>query len=327
MTPQVQKLGPDPTAAGKRLDKYLAEKLAGVSRARLQQWIQQGHVRLSDPAKAGWLNLSRVKPRLLLSGEEIIEVTCPVLPAGGAGLQAQPEDIPIEVLYEDDDLVVVNKPAGMVVHAGAGVRGGTLVNALLHHVGQLASVGGALRPGIVHRLDRGTSGVLLVAKTDAAHLKLSDQFRRRQVEKRYIALVHGRIKTDRGSISLPVARDRVRRVRMTTRRREGREARTEYRVLRRLDGFTLVEASLLTGRTHQIRVHFSAMRHPVVGDTLYGASRQIRVGGVSLPALGRNFLHAALVRFRHPVGGRWMEINAALPPELVAFQRELEKAL
>lgn len=326
MNPLVQELSPDPAAAGKRLDKYLAEKLAGVSRARLQQWIKQGRVRLADGR--GEVDRNLVKPRLVLSGKESIEVEWPrPVGAGAAGLQARPEDIPIEILYEDDDLVVVNKPAGMVVHAGAGVRGGTLVNALLHHVGKLASVGGPLRPGIVHRLDRGTSGVLIVAKTDAAHLKLSEQFRLRQVEKRYVALVHGRIKNDTGSVTLPVARDRVRRVRMTTRRREGREARTEYRVLRRLDGFTLVEATLHTGRTHQIRVHFSALGHPVVGDTLYGAPRQVRLGGVSLPVLGRNFLHAALVRFRHPVDGRWMEIKAELPPGLIVFQRELEKAL
>ncbi len=326
MNPLVQKLGPDGAAAGKRLDKYLAQQLPGVSRARLQQWIKQGRVRLADTR--GALAANRVKPRLLLSGQESIEVEWPrAVGAGGAGLPAQPEDIAIEILYEDDEVVVVNKPAGMVVHAGAGVRGGTLVNALLHHVGQLASIGGPLRPGIVHRLDRGTSGALIVAKTDAAHLKLSEQFRLRQVEKRYLALVHGRIKSDRGSITLPVARDRVRRVRMTTRRREGRQARTEYRVLGRLDGFTLVEATIPTGRTHQIRVHFSALGHPVVGDTLYGASRQIRLGGTRLPGLGRNFLHAALVRFRHPVDGRWMEIKAALPPELMAFQRALEKAL
>lgn len=324
MNPVVQKLAPDPAAAGKRLDKYLAEKLPGVSRARLQQWIKQGHVRLLS--SNGAIHPEHVKPRLLLTGKESIEVEWPPSPAG-AELQAQPEDIPIEILYEDNDVVVVNKPAGLVVHAGAGVRRGTLVNALLHRVGRLASIGGPTRPGIVHRLDRGTSGVLIAAKTDAAHLKLSEQFRLRQVEKIYITLVHGRIKSDTGSVALPVARDRVRRVRMTTRRREGREARTEYRVLRRLDGFTLVEAILHTGRTHQIRVHFSALGHPVVGDTLYGAARQIRVGGTTLPALGRNFLHAALVRFRHPADGRRMEIKAALPPELVVFQKELEKAL
>ena len=323
MKPLVQKLDPDPAAAGKRLDKYLAEKFPEVSRARLQGWIKQGYVKLSGAN--GEANPERVKPRLLLTGEESIEVEWPATTAA-AELQAQPEDIPIEILYEDDDLVVVNKPAGMVVHAGAGVRRGTLVNALLHRIGQLASVGVPARPGIVHRLDRGTSGVLIVAKTDAAHLKLSEEFRLRQVEKRYLALVHGRLKSDHGTIGLPVARDRVRRVRMTTRRREGREARTEYRVVRRLDGFTLVEAILHTGRTHQIRVHFSALGHPVVGDTLYGAPRQIRVGRTTLPPLGRNFLHAALVRFRHPADGRLMEIKASLPPELVTFQNELEKA-
>jgi 23S rRNA pseudouridine1911/1915/1917 synthase len=166
-----------------------------------------------------------------------------------------------------------------------------------------------------------------VAKSDAAHLKLSEQFRRRQIEKRYIAMVHGRIKSDSGSISLPVARDRVRRVRMTTRRREGREARTGYRVLRRLDGFTLVEATLHTGRTHQIRVHFSALGHPVVGDTLYGAPRAIRMGKTSLGPLGRNFLHAASVRFHHPSDDRVMEIRAPLPPELVAFEKQLGRAV
>jgi 23S rRNA pseudouridine1911/1915/1917 synthase len=225
----------------------------------------------------------------------------------------------------------VNKPAGMTVHAGAGAteeerNRGTLVNALLHHFAQLSSVGGEMRPGIVHRLDKATSGLLVVAKSDEAHRRLASQFVRRQVKKKYIALVHGWMKQDRGTISTSISRDRMRRTRMTTLRSGGREAVTHYKVERRLDSpygkFTLLEVQIDTGRTHQIRVHLASLRHPVVGDTLYGAPRELRskTGNLALP---RNFLHAASLQFQHPRTGEALSFAAHLPAELADFLQGL----
>ena len=300
--------------AGFRLDLYLAARLPGLSRTRVQELIDEGRVKVNGAA---------VKPSHRITADEIIEAE--ILPR--PPLEAVPEDIPLEVLYEDEDLIVVNKPAGMVVHAGAGAARGTLVNALLHRGNALSTAGGPLRPGIVHRLDRGTSGVLVVARTDIAHRHLGEQFRARRVEKIYLALVHGRVAQDRGSIGLPIARDLRRRTRMTARRREGREARTDWRVLLRLGVYTLVEVDLHTGRTHQIRVHFSALHHPVVGDALYGAPRQVRAGWETPPPLGRNFLHAARIALVHPLTGKPLVVRAPLPPELREYLVRLAAAL
>ena len=300
--------------AGQRLDRYLAAHLPELSRTRVQELIDEGRVRVQGSAAR--------RAHRVAAGEAIEVEILPRPP-----LKAVPEAIPIEILYEDEDLVVVNKPAGMVVHAGAGASSGTLVNALLHRLPKLSAVGGPLRPGIVHRLDRGTSGVLVVARHDEAHRQLAEQFRARRVEKTYLALIHGNPKQDAGTIGLPIARDLRRRTRMTTRRREGREARTDWRVLARLDGLTLVEVRLHTGRTHQIRVHFSALGHPVVGDTLYGAPRQARASRQTLPPLGRNFLHAARIRFVHPRRAGAVEVRAPLPPELRAYLEQLAEAL
>jgi 23S rRNA pseudouridine1911/1915/1917 synthase len=313
-TPAQQRFLVTPEDAGQRLDRYLAARLPELSRTRLQELIDEGRVRVEGRAAR--------RAHRVAAGEAIEVEVLPRPP-----LRAVPEDIPLEILYEDEDLVVVNKPAGMIVHAGAGTATGTLVNALLHRLGQLSGVGGQLRPGIVHRLDRGTSGVLVVARHDEAHRQLAEQFRVRRVEKTYLALVHGSLKHDAGSIDLPVARDLRRRTRMTARRRQGREARTDWRVLARLDGFTLVEVSLHTGRTHQIRVHFSALGHPVVGDALYGAPRQVRAGRQTLPPLGRNFLHAARIRFQHPRRAEAVEVRAPLPSELRAYLEGLARAL
>ena len=297
-----------------RLDRYLAARLPELSRTRIQELIDEGRVRVNGSSVR---RSHRVAP-----GEAIEAEVLPRPP-----LAAVPEDIPVEILYEDEDLVVVNKPAGMVVHAGAGTARGTLVNALLHRLGELSTSGGLLRPGIVHRLDRGTSGALVVARNDAAHRQLAEQFRARRVAKTYLALVHGALERDAGTIGLPIARDFRRRTRMTARRREGREARTDWRVLARLDGFTLVEVGLRTGRTHQIRAHFSALRHPVVGDTLYGAPRQGCAGRQTLPPLGRNFLHAARIAFVHPRRAEPVEVRAPLPAELRDYLERLAEAL
>jgi 23S rRNA pseudouridine1911/1915/1917 synthase len=243
-------------------------------------------------------------------------------------LRAIAEEIPLDIVYEDDDLAVINKPAGMMVHAGAGAtederNRGTLVNALLHRFGQLSGVSGELRPGIVHRLDKATSGLIVVAKNDDAHRKLAAQFARRVVKKTYIALVHGWMKQDRGTISSSISRDRVRRTRMTTKSSGGREAITHYTVQERLDSnygkFTLLEVRIDTGRTHQIRVHLASLRHPVAGDTLYGAPREISAkngAGISLP---RNFLHAAALQLQHPRSGEAMSFARPLPQELQEF--------
>ena len=282
-----------------------------MSRSRLQELVRGGQARGAGDAVR--------RPGLRLRGGERIELTLVERPP----LAAAPEAIPLRGLYEDDDLVAVDKPAGMTVHPGAGARSGTLVNALLHRYGRLSSAGGPLRPGIVHRLDKPTSGVLLVAKNDEAHARLAEQFRRRLLEKRYLALVHGRLPRAHDTIRLPVARDLVRRTRMTTRRRQGRAALTEYRVLGSAGGFTLAEALLHTGRTHQIRVHFAALGHPVVGDTLYGAPRELRWGNVTRPTLNRIFLHAARLRFQHPRTGKVVEVRAELPAELEELLRAL----
>ena len=298
-------------ARPQRLDHFLAAQLPEVSRSRLQELVRGGQARVAGDAVR--------RPGLRLRGGERIELTLVERPP----LAAVPEAIPLRVLYEDDDLLAVDKPAGMTVHPGAGARAGTLVNALLHRYGRLSSAGGPLRPGIVHRLDKPTSGVLLVAKNDEAHARLAEQFRRRQLEKRYLALVHGRLPRAHDTIRLPVARDLVRRTRMTTRRRQGRAALTEYRVLGAAGGFTLAEALLHTGRTHQIRVHFAALGHPVVGDTLYGAPRELRWGNVTRPTLNRIFLHAARLRFQHPRTGKVVEVRAELPAELEELLRAL----
>lgn len=284
---------------GKRLDVFLQERLPEYSRSRLQQWVKAGRVRVEGAAE---------RPSYRLRGGEAVEVE----PAEPPPLKAIPEDLPVRVLYEDADVVAVDKPAGMVVHAGAGCRTGTLVNALLHRFGALSGVGGEARPGIVHRLDRHTSGVLLVARHDSAHRRLAGQFAARQVEKVYLALVHGRVKADAGRIEKPIARDRVRRVRMTARLARGRSALTEYRVLRRWEGFTLLEVRIRTGRTHQIRAHFSSLGHPVAGDRLYGAPA--RVAG--RPPLERFFLHAHRIGFAQPSTGDPVTVVSPLPAEL-----------
>jgi 23S rRNA pseudouridine1911/1915/1917 synthase len=287
--------------AGRRLDHWLHQQLPEYSRSRIQEWIKSGHVRLNGgDARAS---------HALRDGDSV-----EVEPVAPPPLDAVAEDIPLVVLYEDDDVVAIDKPAGMVVHAGAGVHSGTLVNALVHRFGQLSGVGGALRPGIVHRLDRFTSGVLLVAKNDAAHRKLAEQFAGREIEKHYLTLVHGSPARETGRIDRPIARDPVRRVRMTARLDEGRAAWSEYRVLRRFAKFTFVEVKIGTGRTHQIRVHLSSIGHPVAGDTLYGAPKQ---------EFGRYFLHAHRIRFRQPTSGKEIEVVSPLPADLEAWLESL----
>lgn len=301
---------------GERLDRFLATHLPELSRTRIQSLVDYGRVTVNGAT-------GKRSHRVQSGDAVVIEIPAPV--ASGA----QPESIPLEILYQDDDLAVVNKPAGMIVHPGAGAKGGTMVNALLHQFGsqgELSSIGGELRPGIVHRLDRETSGALLIARNDLAHRALAEQFSLHKIEKTYVALLHGNLSENAGRIELPVARDLHRRIRMTTRRREGRAARTDWRVRLRIPGYTFVEADLHTGRTHQIRVHFSALGHPVVGDTLYGAPRQPKIASTPMPRLGRNFLHAARIKFLHPTSGKGIEVRAPLLAELANYLRVLAQS-
>lgn len=293
-----------PVDRGKRLDQFLRERLPQYSRARLQDWIEQRRV---------LVNGSPEKRSFLLKGTERIHVQ----PGELAPLRATPEDLPLDVLYEDADVIAINKPAGMVVHTGAGQHSGTLVNALLHRFGKLSTAGGDLRPGIVHRLDRFTSGVILVARNDTAHRNLAGQFASREVEKIYLALVHGRVKNDQGSITTPIARDPIRRIRMTARLATGRKASTSYQVLKRFDKFTFLEVKIGTGRTHQIRVHLASIGHPVVGDKLYGAPAS---------TLGRYFLHARQITFTSPSTGERIALSAPLPPDLEDYLVSVQAA-
>ncbi len=314
-------------AAGQRLDAWLAAQMEGVSRERVKLLLTQEKVRLDGGS-------ARASYRL--RGGETIEVLGDPAPKP---LKAFAEEIPLRVVYEDDDLSVIDKPAGMMVHAGAGAtEAGTLVNALLHRYRTLSSTGGELRPGVVHRLDKHTSGLIIVARNDAAHAQLAEMFSRRQIKKTYLALVHGAVKQERGTIDAPIARDLVRRTRMTTRREGGaRHAVSHYTVVRRIRSrfaaFTLVSVRIETGRTHQIRVHLASIGHPVVGDTLYGAPGRVadatpRKKNDPEPetlTLERNFLHAAELEFAHPRTGKPMRLESPLPEELGEFLERIER--
>jgi 23S rRNA pseudouridine1911/1915/1917 synthase len=312
--PQLEFIVPE-DQEGTRLDRYLADQLPQLSRVRVQELMDEGRVLVEGTAR---------KPSYRVIAGESIAIDIPE----AIESTLAPEDIPLTILYQDDQVAVIDKPAGMIVHPGAGEATGTLASALLYKFGGLANlsgIGGPLRPGIVHRLDKGTSGALVVALTNQAHLQLIEQFAEREIEKTYVALLHGNVKGDSGRIELPVARDLRHRGRMTARRRDGRPARTDWTVRMRMPGFTLVSAQLHTGRTHQLRVHFSSQGNPVVGDTLYGAPREPHAGGQTLEPLGRNFLHAARLRFVHPGTQLPVEARAKLPAELVAYARELAR--
>ena len=298
-----------PENAGTRLDAFLATRLADVSRATIQKAIQSGDCLVNDRStKASY------KVR---AGDEI-QLELPEV----APLEAAPENIPLNILYEDDELLVVYKPAGMVVHPGAGVSSGTLANALVYHFNQLSQAN-SLRPGIVHRLDAGTSGLMVVAKTDRAHQHLAAQFETRTVEKHYTALVYGAIKTDSGRIDAPIGRDPRNRVKMAVRPvGQGRPALTLYRVVKRFADFTLLDVEIKTGRTHQIRVHLAHIKSPIMGDATYDGGRVSTVKDARLRSaiekLGRPFLHAASLCFVHPQGSR-MEFQADLSEDLQRF--------
>jgi 23S rRNA pseudouridine1911/1915/1917 synthase len=300
----------DDERAGERLDRYLADAVPGLSRSQAQRLIDDGHVCVEG---------RQAKANLALKAGDVIHVTLPE----PAPTTAVAEDIPLPVLYEDSDIVVVDKPAGMVVHPAAGHTSGTLVNALLHHVDDLSGIGGELRPGIVHRLDKGTSGVMVVAKHDAAHEALAAQFHDRHVEKEYVALVWGVVQAGR-RIDLPIGRDPNDRQKMSARARRARSAVTRITKADHLRGVTLCHVAIHTGRTHQIRVHLSAIGHPVVGDATYGGVKA-RVAQDLRPVLrlDRPFLHAARLAFTHPTDGRPLAFDAPLPADLQSVLDEL----
>jgi 23S rRNA pseudouridine1911/1915/1917 synthase len=326
-----------PEGAGQRLDQFLVTQLDGVSRSRVQLLLEQGDVLLDG---------AHPKASYKLRGGESITITGEPHPAP---LKATAEDIPLNVVFEDANLAVIDKPAGMMVHAGSGQtedarHRGTLVNALLHRFQALSSTSGELRPGIVHRLDKDTSGLIIVAKNDRTHAALAQMFSSRQIRKTYIALVHGAVERQKGTITAAIGRDPVRRTRMTTKVQENaRAAVSHYEVVRRLatrfGKFTLVRVRIETGRTHQIRVHMASIGHPVVGDTLYGAAGQLgdqeamqaaqskaarRKSNPEQLRLGRNFLHAAELEFSHPVSGKPLALAAPLPEALESFLLRLE---
>lgn len=293
-------------SAGERLDSFLAARVEGWSRARLHRLIEDADVLINgETAKPSY----RVRP----ADEIEIELT----PSPSESFV--PENIPIDVVYEDQDLIVINKPAGMVVHPAAGNPSGTLANALAFRFRELSISGGAARPGIVHRLDKGTSGLMVVAKTEAAHEDLSNQFRAREVFKSYVALVHGQVEKRKGQIDQPIARDPRNRIRMAV-VRAGRPALSMYKVREAFDRFTLLDVELKTGRTHQIRVHLASMKHPVVGDDVYGGGRDKTIADAeikrSVAKLSRQFLHAAQLGFRQPTTHKSLKFISALPPDL-----------
>jgi 23S rRNA pseudouridine1911/1915/1917 synthase len=293
------------TLPSERLDTYLRAKFPAVSRGAIQRLIEEGHIRV---------NGRTVKPTHTPRAGEQVEVHWPEPKTA----EAQPEDLPLSILYEDDRLLVVNKAPGLVVHPAGGHEEHTLVNALLHHcAGQLSGIGGVARPGIVHRLDKETSGCLVVAKNDDTHLALSAQFASRKVEKIYHAIVCGEMQRDEGQIRAAIARHPSHRKRMAVDEGLGREARTSYRVLERLQGATLAEAILHTGRTHQIRVHFQFLGYPLVGDSTYGNRQNQRLSDLTGYAAPRQMLHAFKLSFTHPQTGKRMTFNAPQPEDFL----------
>jgi 23S rRNA pseudouridine1911/1915/1917 synthase len=314
---------------GQRLDRFLVSVLADQSRSQIQRLIADGHVAIKAGARRGGPAASAKAPadrsgppakaNLAMREGDVISIDVPE----PAESELASEALPLEILYQDEDLAVLNKPAGMVVHPGAGHASGTLVNALLHHLGDLSGIGGERRPGIVHRLDRGTSGVMVVAKHDAAHQDLARQFEQREVEKEYIALVWGTVQAGR-RIDAAIGRDPVNRQKMSARARHARTAVTRITRARHLPGLTLCQVAIHTGRTHQIRVHLSAIGHPIVGDAMYGGVHRRVAGDIrAVQRLQRPFLHAARLAFTHPRDQRRLEFVAPLPEDLMDVLEDL----
>lgn len=294
---------------GRRIDTFLSEK-TGLTRSQIQKLIEKGNV---------LVNGSRVKQNYKIKHGDTIALSLPE--EKHAGLI--PEPIPIEILYKDKQLAVVNKPAGMVVYPAAGHNRGTLMNALLYHCKKLATIGGPLRPGVVHRLDKDTSGVMVVALDDAAYYNLVEQFKHRTINRKYIALVYGNLKEDKGEIALQIGRSESDRKKMSTKVKRGKEAITGWNVIERFGNATLIEARLGTGRTHQIRVHFASIGHPVLGDRTYGKKTELEINRKKKISFPRQMLHAGLLGFTHPMTGEYIEFSSPIPSDMALALSEL----
>jgi len=296
----------DESSHGMRLDKFLAANVPGLSRSRLQNLVETGMVELSGR--------NILKPGKKLSTGEKITLSIP----RPEPLDLSPEDIPLDILFEDRHLIVINKPPGMVVHPGAGNTSGTLVHALLARCQDLSGIGGKLRPGIVHRLDKDTSGIMVAAKTDQAHTVLTEMFKKRLLKKKYTALIQGQMPDSSGVISLPIGRHPQRRTRMSVNFRNGRESVTGYKVVKNLGSHQMLDLRLHTGRTHQIRVHLSHLGHPLLGDKAYGGPAIIRAANGEQLVIGRQMLHSGHLEFIHPVSNETVSLHAPLPDDMAA---------
>lgn len=279
---------------GERIDRFLSEEIADLSRSYIQKLLKEGSISVNG-------NAVKANYRVNAGDEILVEIPEPEAP------DILPEDIPLDILYEDDDILIVNKPKGMVVHPAPGHYSHTLVNAVLYHCGsRLSGINGVLRPGIVHRIDMDTTGSLLICKNDRAHQILAEELKEHSITRRYHAIVHGNLKEDTGTVNAPIGRHPVDRKKMSTKSPSGRHAVTHYRVLERFGDFTYIECELETGRTHQIRVHMSSIGHPILGDAVYGPARcPFRLQGQTL--------HAKILGIRHPSTGEYMEFDAPLP--------------
>lgn len=293
-----------------RLDTFISSK-SGLSRSYIQKLIKQGLLIVNSRTE---------KARYKIRHGDLIELTIPDEPQ----VTLIPEEIHLEVIWEDRHIIVVNKPPGMVVYPSAGHKSGTLLNALISRCGKLASVGAPLRPGVVHRLDKDTSGLIIFAKNNTAYLNLSKQFKEREVEKHYLALLYGNLKTDRSEISFPVGRSVSDRKKMSTKTRKGKEAITQFEVIERFKSATLSKVKIITGRTHQIRVHFAASGHPVLGDNTYGKKSTIKFGQKTI-SFNRQMLHAHSLKFIHPVTGQPMKLTAPMPEDVKKAIEELSE--
>jgi len=297
--------------AGARIDRFASEK-TGVTRSQVRRLIEEGSIRV---------NGKTVKPNYRVKAGDEVEITLPEKPPDAL----VPEDIPIDILYGDEHVAVVNKPAGLVVYPAAGHPSGTLMNALRFRLGELRAPGGPLRPGVVHRLDRDTSGVMVVALSEEAYHSLVEEFGRREIKRSYVALLWGRVKGDNGRITLRVGRSMADRKKMSVRTRRGKEAETTWEVLERFDAATLIGAKLATGRTHQIRVHMASAGHPVLGDRTYGHKTSLAIEGKRKLSFPRQMLHAKVLEFRHPATGLKMRFTSPIPEDMKTAIEELRK--